>query len=144
MNSSCRWWQWESTLFSKEGIWAVTCDFQQCGILTCVDSDKPVQPSVKVRNSKSCSVSSVTVVEYLSDKQRLWSVCVYAQAGLSHCWSHIPHCWKSHVTAHIWFAKSYAYSALALSRLNMVAIVHISLFTKKIYIPSTQWKKLFC
>ena len=23
---------------------AVTCDFQQCGILTSVDSDKPVQP----------------------------------------------------------------------------------------------------
>ena len=25
-------------------IWAVTCDFQQCGILTSVDSDEPVQP----------------------------------------------------------------------------------------------------
>ena len=24
---------------------AVTCDFQQCGILTSVDSDEPVQPS---------------------------------------------------------------------------------------------------
>ena len=23
------------------------------------------------------------------------------QAGLSLCWSHIPHCWKSHVTAHL-------------------------------------------
>ena len=23
---------------------AMTCDFQQCGILTCVDSDKSVQP----------------------------------------------------------------------------------------------------
>ena len=26
---------------------AVTCDFQQCGILTSVDSDKPVQPPFK-------------------------------------------------------------------------------------------------
>ena len=26
---------------------------------------------------------------------------MYAQAGLSLCWSHIPHCWKSHVTAHM-------------------------------------------
>ena len=23
------------------------------------------------------------------------------QADLRHCWSHIPHCWKSHVTAHM-------------------------------------------
>ena len=37
-------------------IWAVTCDFQQCGILTCVDSDKPVQPPTKLRNAKCCSV----------------------------------------------------------------------------------------
>ena len=29
-----------------------TCDFQQCGILTSVDTDKPVQPPVKLRNSK--------------------------------------------------------------------------------------------
>ena len=28
------------------------CDFQQCGILTCVDSDEPTQPSFKLRNSK--------------------------------------------------------------------------------------------
>ena len=27
-----------------QNIWAVTCDFQQCGILTSVDPDKPVQP----------------------------------------------------------------------------------------------------
>ena len=26
---------------------------------------------------------------------------MYAQAGLSLCWSHIPHCWKSHVMAHM-------------------------------------------
>ena len=31
---------------------AVTCDFQQCGVLTSVDSDEPVQPSLKLRNSK--------------------------------------------------------------------------------------------
>ena len=31
---------------------ATTCDFQQCGILTSVDSDKPVQPAFKLRNSK--------------------------------------------------------------------------------------------
>ena len=27
---------------SRQIIWATTCDFQQCGILTSVDSDEPV------------------------------------------------------------------------------------------------------
>ena len=82
------------------------CNFQQCGILTSVDSDEPVQPPFKLRNSKWCSVSSLTVIEYSSDKQRLLSNCAYAQAGLSLCWSHIPNCLKSHALAqllfHIW------------------------------------------
>ena len=46
---------------------AVTCDFQQCDILTSVDSDEPVQPLFKLRNAKLCSISSSTVVEYSSD-----------------------------------------------------------------------------
>ena len=33
-------------------IWAATGDFQQCGILTSVDSDQPVQPPFRLRNSK--------------------------------------------------------------------------------------------
>ena len=45
----------------------VTCDLQQCGILTNVDSDKPVQPPFKLRNSKWCSVSSLTLIEYSND-----------------------------------------------------------------------------
>ena len=36
------------------------CGFQQCGILTSVDSGEPVQPPFKLRNSKRCSVSSLT------------------------------------------------------------------------------------
>ena len=48
-------------------IRAVTCDFIQCSILTSVDSDEPVQLPVKLRNSKQCSVSSLTVIEYSSD-----------------------------------------------------------------------------
>ena len=69
-------------------IWAVTCDFQQCGILTSVNSDEPLQPHFKLRNSKWCSVSSLTIIEYSSDEQRLWSDCAYAQADLRLCWSH--------------------------------------------------------
>ena len=36
----------------------------------------------------------------------LWPDCAYAQAGLNLCWLHIPHCWKSHVAAHmLWVFK---------------------------------------
>ena len=31
---------------------------------------------------------------------------MYAQADLRLCWSHIPHCWKSHVTAQIYFFRT--------------------------------------
>ena len=64
--------------------------------MTSVDADYPVQSPLKLRNSKCCSVSRLIVIEYESDLQRLWSDCAYAQADLSLCWSHIPHCWKSH------------------------------------------------
>ena len=47
--------------------WAATCDFQQYGIFTWIDSDKPVHLPFKLRNSKWCSVSSLTVIEYSSD-----------------------------------------------------------------------------
>ena len=90
------------------GIWKLTRDhmshdmwFPTMWHLTCVDSDKPVQPPVKLRNSKCCLVSSLTVIDYSSDKQRLWSDCAYAQAGLSISWMHISHCWKFHVVAHM-------------------------------------------
>ena len=36
-------------------------NFQQCGILTSVDSDEPVQPPFKLINSKLCLVSSLTL-----------------------------------------------------------------------------------
>ena len=40
--------------------WA--CHFRQCGILTSVDSDEPVQPPVEPRNSKWCLISSLSHV----------------------------------------------------------------------------------
>ena len=85
--------------------WAATRDFQKCGILTSVDSVEPVQPPSKLRNSKLCSISSLTLVEYWSDWQSLRSDCACAQADLRLCWSHIPHCWKSHVAAQICFSS---------------------------------------
>ena len=41
-----------ATIFRLNNIRSATCDFQQCGILTSVDTDKPVQHPVKLRNSK--------------------------------------------------------------------------------------------
>ena len=41
-------------------ICAVTCDFQQCGILTSVYAGEHVQPPFKLRTSKRCSASSLT------------------------------------------------------------------------------------
>ena len=43
-----------------------------------VDSDEPVAHPFKLRHSKWCSVSSLTLIEYSSDQQRLWSDCAYA------------------------------------------------------------------
>ena len=39
----------------------------QCGVLTSKDSDEPVQPPFQLRNSKWCSFSSLTAIEYSSD-----------------------------------------------------------------------------
>ena len=33
-------------------IWAMTCDFRQCGILASVDLEELVQPPFKLRNFK--------------------------------------------------------------------------------------------
>ena len=87
------------SLISAFIIWALTCDFQQCGILTSVDSDEPVQPPFKLRNPKSCSVSSQTLQDYQATTKGS-DQTAYAQAGLSLCWLHIPYCWKS-VMAHL-------------------------------------------
>ena len=51
-----------------------------------------MQPSVQLRYSKCCLVSSYTVIEFSSG---------YAQVGLILCWLHIPHCWKFYVVAHL-------------------------------------------
>ena len=66
-------------------------------------ASSPWMCDLGIRNSKWCLVNSLTIIEYSSDRQMLWSDCAYAQAGLSLCWSHIPNCWKSHTTAHLLF-----------------------------------------
>ena len=69
----------------------MTCDFQQCGILTSV--------------TQTCLWSLLLSLETPNDVQS-----AYAQADLRLCWLHIPHCWKSHVAAHIFtYYKLYAH-----------------------------------
>ena len=110
----------------------MTCDFQQCGVLTSVDSYEPVQPSFKLRNSKLCSVSSLIVINYSSDKHRLRSDFTYAQADLRLCWSHLSHCWKSHVVAHIYV---YVYLGGRQGKLPCLAFEVFDFFDEK-------WRKL--
>ena len=58
--------------------WAMTCDFQQYGILTSVDSDEPVQPPYQLRNSKWCSVSSLRVRIFKRQAKALIRLLVFA------------------------------------------------------------------
>ena len=51
-------YHWAKELFIC--LWAVKRYSQQCFILTSVDSDEPVQSPFNFRNSKWCSVSSLT------------------------------------------------------------------------------------
>ena len=52
--------------------WAAT----QCGILTSVDSDEPVQPPFKLTNSKRCSVSSLTLRIFMRLAKALIRLCI--------------------------------------------------------------------
>ena len=50
----------------------MTCDFQQCGILTSVDSDEPVQPCFKpIETPNGVEPASLTVIECASNLQWL-------------------------------------------------------------------------
>ena len=97
-------WIFDNFKTTSLTIWTASCDFQQCGILTSADS---YEPPFKLLNSKWCPVSSLTVVQYSSDKQMLRSDCAYAQADLRLCWLHIPHCLKSHVPPQLCLMKLY-------------------------------------
>ena len=52
---------------STDWIWAAAWDFQQFDIWTSVGSDEHLQPPFKLRNSKWCSVSSLTIIDYSSN-----------------------------------------------------------------------------
>ena len=61
--------------------WATTSDFQQWGILTSVDSDEPVEPLFKLRNSKWCSVSSLLKRPAKTDQTAGMHRLIWAFAG---------------------------------------------------------------
>ena len=46
-----------SNLTNEYRDMSATCDFQQCGILSSVDPDEPVQSLLKLRNSEVQSVA---------------------------------------------------------------------------------------
>ena len=82
----------------------MTCDFQQCGILTSVDSDEQVQPpfSLETQNDVKSVLNTHRIFKRLAKALiRLRVYCAYAQADLRLCWLHIPYCWKSHARAQL-------------------------------------------
>ena len=105
----------------------MTCDFQQCCILICIDSDEPVQPLCKLRNSKRCSVSSLTLIEYSSDSQRLWSDCAYTHTQCKQQqtmnYKHNNHCLRTDSSLGHWglVKKNYA---------QTIGILHTQLASK--------------
>ena len=61
--------------------WAVTCDFLQCGILTCVDSNEPVQPPFMLRNSKWCSTQNIQATSKGPDQNARLRRLIWGFAG---------------------------------------------------------------
>ena len=87
----CRWHGniWQFVLYVAElsiHNWAATCDFQQCGILTSLDLDRPVQPPFKLRNSKVWSVSSLTAVNRIFTRFARALIRLRVCAGWSEPW----------------------------------------------------------
>ena len=81
-------------------IWAAICEFQQCGILTGVDADKSIQPPFKLRTPNY--VQSVAEHSYNIQANSNGSDQTARMRRLIwDCWSHIPHCWQSHIAAQL-------------------------------------------
>ena len=92
------WWETSGRISLDIGtlIWAITMwRFDKCRLRRAWKSP------FKQRNSKWCSVSSLTLIVYSCNQLRLWSDCAFAQADLRLCRLHIPHCWKYRVAAHM-------------------------------------------
>ena len=64
----------------------------KCGILTWIDSDEPVPPPFKLRNSNLYNVESVDVHSQ-NIQATIKGPDQTAQVDLRLCWSHIPHWW---------------------------------------------------
>ena len=71
----------------------------------------------------------------------LWPDCAYAQAGLSLCWSHIPHCLKSHSKAPLPFGQSWLWPSLWQYFARMLLIIQD--FYKKMNINLSQHFEYF-
>ena len=103
-------------------IWAVTWDLQQFGNLTSVDSDEHMLPPFKMMFSLKLKTHRI-----FKRQAKTLIRCAYAQADLSLCWSHKPHCWKSLVAAHLCNineAADYIMALIALSSAQTRANLH--------------------
>ena len=89
---------------------------QQCDILTSVDSDEHVQPLYKLETQNV--------------------------AGLSLCWSYIPHCWKSHVMAQMYLLNKSSVYKNAFAHHSKIAHLYI-VYTKTIFFTEYNEKVRF-
>ena len=60
----------------------------------------------------------------------LWSDCKYAQPCLSLCWLHVPRCWKSHVTVHL-----FLHTLFSITLLTQMLPPSLTLLVVKCVIP---------
>ena len=123
-------------------IWAPTHHFQQCGILKDVDTDVPVQPPFNLRNSKWCSVSSLTLLEYSSDWLAKALIRLHVCAGWSEALL-VPHTTLLEISCHssygfILWIKSVVSDQLASSEASWSGS---TLFSKE---GSEFWKSYVC
>ena len=101
-----QFWNFSIKEFKSSDIWATTFDFQQCGMLTSVDLDQPVQPSFTLRNSKWCSVSSLTVIKIFKPQTKaLIRLRIYAGWTEALLVAHTT-LLEIHVAAHFYFCFS--------------------------------------
>ena len=80
-----------------------------------------------------CNNDIRSVAYYSSDLQRLLSDCTHAQVGLRLCWSHIPHCWKAHAAAHLFWIGSVVWVEVLFWDIHIFTLVAIF-----------QWNRTVC
>ena len=85
--------RWAAVIFRRYGC----AGWHAC----CIQQNHEICGNEPVWSIEATDQSRLTL--FLNIIYALWSYCVYVQAGLSLCWSHIPHCYWSALFAMVPF-----------------------------------------